>query len=486
MQVASLAALVKPDSCLRVVHDATNGLQVNSRIKIKSQVALPTAGEIRRSLQALGRATFTLSADVKRAHRLCKIRREEWGYQACRTGIQQPGDPGPMLWLNKVGTFGVSPASFHWARLMGAIARATWSLMGVQKLMQLVYVDDIAWQAAGPAALEDIVLALFFMVVVGLPISWKKVNGGVTQIFVGFHYDLVEYRIGITTARADWLSDWMSRVLTHGIVAMEDMASFLGRMAFTTTAVEVIRPFLGPMYAWVTAVPASAVLPLPKAIRLLFAFLVRQLRAGLHTQSVGTDEQGPELFRTDAKAEGEEVWVAGWCCADSSDPRACRWFSERLDRRNSAWLFEAGEPYRSIATLELLGTVLALRAFDVKARGPSIMACSAGTDNLGNRFAVGKMMSTKFPLNIMLMEVANECLKRDLQLSLHWLPRLQNTLADALTNQRVRVCVSAEEGTLMHDMLSLGRSLYEDLKEAKSKKSQPSHKRRKKEKEPWS
>ena len=71
---------------------------------------------------------------------------------------------------------------------------------------------------------------------------------------------------------------------------------------------------------------------------------------------------------------------------------------------------------------------------------PSALRCSkkfflsAGTDNLGNRHLVTRLLTTKFPLCVVLMQLAWTLHCRDLELRLDWLPRLQNRKADALTN----------------------------------------------------
>ena len=50
-------------------------------------------------------------------------------------------------------------------------------------------------------------------------------------------------------------------------------------------------------------------------------------------------------------------------CSDSPDRAKCRWFSVKLDRKNAPWVFESGEPYPAIASLELLGTLASIVAF---------------------------------------------------------------------------------------------------------------------------
>ena len=75
----------------------------------------------------------------------------------------------------------------------------------------------------------------------------------------------------------------------------------------------------------------------------------------------------PERFRADAKAEGDVVGIGGWECRNRHGPVPAveaRWFAIHLDRTIAPWVFRRGEPFRQIASLELLGTFLCYLALD--------------------------------------------------------------------------------------------------------------------------
>jgi hypothetical protein len=57
------------------------------------------------------------------------------------------------------------------------------------------------------------------------------------------------------------------------------------------------------------------------------------------------------------------------------------------------------------------------------------------TDNLGNAYVVNKLMTTKFPLNGVLMQLATTLARKGLWLDLRWAPREDNVFADQLTNE---------------------------------------------------
>ena len=64
------------------------------------------------------------------------------------------------------------------------------------------------------------------------------------------------------------------------------------------------------------------------------------------------------------KAEGELVTVGGYQTfhADGTQipHEEAKWFFMKLDRCSAPWAFARGEPFRAIASLELLGTMLGL------------------------------------------------------------------------------------------------------------------------------
>ena len=62
------------------------------------------------------------------------------------------------------------------------------------------------------------------------------------------------------------------------------------------------------------------------------------------------------------------------------------------------------------------------------------LALTASGDNQSNGFSLDKLSSTKYPLYLVLMEVAEQLRRRRVLLHLSWRPRDENIEADALTN----------------------------------------------------
>ena len=71
-------------------------------------------------------------------------------------------------------------------------------------------------------------------------------------------------------------------------------------------------------------------------------------------------EQLGEVFRFDAKAEGEKIVIGGWKVVDGGDTSRAAWFALTLTRSTAPWAYSRGEPFRTIAALGLLGPLVSL------------------------------------------------------------------------------------------------------------------------------
>ena len=95
------------------------------------------------------------------------------------------------------------------------------------------------------------------------------------------------------------------------------------------------------------------------------------------------------------------------------------------------------------------------------------------TDNLGNSFALARMMTSKFPSVVILTEFALQLRARSAEVSLQWVPRDQNEEADALTNdefgafdpaRRLDINIGELEWMILPAMLKVSEEIYQDLK----------------------
>ena len=115
--------------------------------------------------------------------------------------------------------------------------------------------------------------------------------------------------------------------------------------------------------------------------------------------------------------------------------------------------------------------------FDRRAESTGLVTLGCMTDNQGNSFLLDKLMTTKYPLGIILIELAWQCAQRRVALRADWVPRLQNEEADDLTNwefskfdQKLRVNVDLEtiEFGVLRELLATGEDYFTQLEEARA------------------
>ena len=91
--------------------------------------------------------------------------------------------------------------------------------------------------------------------------------------------------------------------------------------------------------------------------------------------------------------------------------------SVELTKKEIPWAYTRGDPFRSIASLELFATLLCILAFDpqeANLTGARISLTASG-DNQSNGFLLDKLASTKYPVYLVLMEVAAQLRMRNLR-----------------------------------------------------------------------
>jgi len=196
-------------------------------------------------------------------------------------------------------------------------------------------------------------------------------------------------------------------------------------------------------------------------IRLILEFFSQELAACSMAPCTDRVRDMGEVFRLDAKAEGDAVAIGGWRVDGAGTTKDAKWFALSLDRRNAPWAFSRGEAFRTIASLELLGILVGIMVLlpleDFRKEeylGTLTMSC--GTDNLGNTFLLDKLLTTKYPLGVVLMEVAFQCRIRGATFRANWVPRLQNEEADAFTNLEFRHFDPAKRIHVELETLSFG------------------------------
>jgi hypothetical protein len=478
LSVGAIGAIEKKGETeeVRIIFDATHGVLTNFLIRVRDHVRNPTSADIRAVLCEMAREAcghFTLVYDVSHAHRQIPVDEAEWGRLACQiegTAADTLREQSPLLrgrssaavrpsqitfteaqlneeiWLNKVGTFGVGSAGYWWGRAGALLVRLShyYAPRQLRPLWILLYADDGKVTAGGRQFEVPLLVHLLFLEVLGTPMKWKKVKGGVQVEWVGYLLDYGRFEMGVTESRALWCSKWLRDKVRERCAGLGELRECLGRLVFVAGPIEHIRPMLGPLFAWSSTGPRRMRPRLPPMLLILMGFLASQLESSHMTGCREDAKDKGELFRLDAKAEGQEVAIGGWLCAEGCSTKDAPWFAVKLTRQNAAWAFARGEPFRTIASLELLGALVGVmvllpdRLFDRGLESTGLVTFGCATDNQGNSFLVDRLMTTKYPLGIILVELCHQLAIRRAALRARWVPRLENEEADALTNSDFR------------------------------------------------
>ena len=154
-----------------------------------------------------------------------------------------------------------------------------------------------------------------------------------------------------------------------------------------------------------------------------------------------------------------------------------------LTKQNAPWAFQRGEPFRVVASLELLGALVSVMTllpeadWSRPADSSGIVTIGCATDNQGNSFLMDKLLTTKYPLGIILIELSYQLARRRMALRAEWVPRLQNEEADALTNgefhafdpgRRAEVKLEALKFGVLNELLATGEMYVQEVETAKA------------------
>ncbi|CAE7693021.1 DSK1, partial [Symbiodinium necroappetens] len=433
--IASLAVIVEDElkDKKRIIHDATHGVRVNHRIKCRDKIRAPGAREKKQLLREMideNRVAFSVVGDISKAHRRYKHQPSEHGFMGCQLSTEEtvPENPDSQLvYVNLVGTFGLSCASYWWTRIAACGVRLVYHLLGPKfPLDLLLYADDLESLGRTPAGRQGIPLSYLFLATLGYPFKWPKARGGFRVEWLGMETDYPGHQLGLSKKSAGWLVEWLRDKATRGRVTAKEFSQGLGRLGFAAIALDWERPFLGPLHAWSSAVQTKVgMLTVPTMLRVLCLWLAERLEAGGRLQRPAplVEEAAPLSFFTDAKAEAGKAWIGD--------------FLELVQQSWAPWAFAKGDPNKVIAALELLATLVAVKLWvpEGPAKKTTRVAIRGYTDNKSNEALLKKAMTTKFPSTLVLMETAEELSAKNCELQLQWIRRDLNQLADDLTNE---------------------------------------------------
>ena len=125
-----------------------------------------------------------------------------------------------------------------------------------------------------------------------------------------------------------------------------------------------------------------------------------------------------------------------WDTSQSDNPMCSNLFSWNLRAFGLYGSSARKIQKRMVSAFETLSTMVAIVVFSPSRESNNTDLCclSGGTDSPTNTYAVAKLMSTKFPSTVLLMELSEQLRSSRLELHPSWIPRDTNVPADDLTN----------------------------------------------------
>ena len=249
----------------------------------------------------IGERSFALTADVKEAHRRVPIDPGDWHLLGCQV------TPGSSVYINKLGTFGISSASYCWSRVASAPGRIAQYLAGFTANAGTYQLQTTS--SSTPVSLSIAQRFPYFFVLCDtccVPLSWSKTSGRDTVAWVGFEllHASSELRYLPTACRLVRQMDCRRRS-----TSMEG----LGRMMFVAGALEYEKPFMGPLYRFLSLHPSGSVRRVPDYVSFISKYLARQITHSRHVPCAVRMTSIDEAPGVDAQASSGRTGKEAGC-----------------------------------------------------------------------------------------------------------------------------------------------------------------------------
>ena len=308
--------------------------------------------------------------------------------------------------------------------------------------------------------------------------------------WIGFELLHRSFRLGISARRASWFITWTREVADSTHVHMTKFEEGLGRIMYVAGALDYERPFLGPLYRFLTLHPRNVTRRVPSYVSFMLRYLSQQLSESRHCECAESIRPAKWAPRVDAQASDNRTGIGGWeprlNAQGVPDKSKSRWFTLEITKEKWPWIYEKGDkPSLVIATLEALAVLVSLKAFygnNPSEGGTKVQVMPTRTDNRGNGAALNKLMTTRYPASALIMEMSAYFTRMHIKALVNWTPRTANREADALANGNtsgfdpeleVKIDDEVLDWILLPQVLAMGKEAEDTFRAAKSKGELP-------------
>ena len=254
----------KPDGGekVRIIVDSRRS-GVNGMVTLRERVVLPRVTDVTQSWRRLVTETEGLldaelySADFKDAFNMLTLCRSERPYTIVKG---KPDSHGTNRYcVFSLVVFGLAPGPLLWGRVAAAAMRLAQSALLPNEAEVQTFVDDPVVIAVGQdRRTRTWMFAVYSAVwrILGLDVSWKKAQRGMSLDWIGFHltvHNSSEGRNFIVQLKEDKkvkLEAVISDLCSYkGVMPLKQLQLAVGILGWITSAMPLARPFVAMIWA---------------------------------------------------------------------------------------------------------------------------------------------------------------------------------------------------------------------------------------------
>ena len=155
---------------------------------------------------------------------------------------------------------------------------------------------------------------------------------------VGFELLLRSRCVGISSRRAEWFARWTEKTVNSTTVNIASFEEGFGRVMFVAGALEHERPFLCPLYRFISIHPRNVTQKVPPYVTFIPRYLSAEIKKKRH-YSCGTKLAFADCSpRVDAQASLQRIGIGGWFPAIDEkgklNPWVSDWFSMEIRKED--------------------------------------------------------------------------------------------------------------------------------------------------------
>ena len=237
----------------RTIHDLTKpGPNKSIKRNTKGKTQCPRTADLKQAVgievrtflrHDPGRKLMGCKIDGKWAHKRIKQKPKDWKYMCARFSKKKQ-----MFFIaNLTGTYGISSAQFWWGRIASLLNRicihaklCVWAFMYVDDLLAMfsMLAEQNLWELASTL--------LVFLIVIGWPVSWPKLELGQDFEWIGHHVNLNTLYVRPTEAKMYRAKSFLDQIQTGTFVDLKSLLKGIGLLRFIIEVLPQLTPTLQP------------------------------------------------------------------------------------------------------------------------------------------------------------------------------------------------------------------------------------------------